>query len=92
MGTRDQFAEGSGQHSRPGQSRPRCGALAENVGPLKDKGGWVASDATAFDTAIAAVEQFDMQQHSGVTVEVANLLRKSFFEMSGCNFPFRQNR
>ncbi|MDQ3197920.1 MAG: hypothetical protein M3Q46_01820 [Verrucomicrobiota bacterium] len=48
------------------------GALAENVGPLKDKGGWVALDATALDAAIDAVEQFDMQQHGGVTVEVAD--------------------
>lgn len=46
--------------------------LAGNVAPLKDKGGWVATDAAALDAAISSVEHFDMQQHGSATVGIAD--------------------
>jgi hypothetical protein len=44
----------------------------ENVDPLRDKGGWIVDDATALNNAIKSVEQFDMQQHNSITIEIAD--------------------
>ena len=44
---------------------------AENTGPLKDKGGWIADDSTKLDASIKAVGDIDKDQQSSQVIQIA---------------------